>query len=557
MAIRHGFSFKVSVGLLMGLALSLSACTEKTSTGVWVDATVDLAKSPNSAVTYHDVASQIYRTGASYPYNALPSKGNVNVLVVPIEFKDYPFVQAKLGTDGTDDHRLTDINTLFNGSDEDTKYWKSLSGFYKESSFEQLNITATIAATYKMTETPEAFLTPPENGKSYDGTSKIVALMRTVIADYKTKNGADSTKKFDSDGDGVIDGLYLVYSCYDYQRAKQHGLSENESYWAFSTNDNSAPSVDSPIGGNFMWASYDFMYTGVAEKSGVDAHTFIHETGHLLGLDDYYNYDDINNNEKIAAKYRRFAPMGALDMMDYNILDHDIWSKFALGWASPYVLDSKVQLPATVTLKDSVSSKGDFLIIPSASGYNGTAFGEYLVVELYSPTGLNALDAKKSYGSTRPKGFRTPGVKIYHVDSRLAKFVAGVGSYDEEPTLAKLAESKTGQFYTVVANNTPSYSYDNPGYRLIHLLESNGVLTFDNYDASTGKDLTTSSYANDSTLFSGAEGHNRFSMKKFSSFFENGQKFNNGQAFPYSIRINQVKTDSEGASSVSLTIAAA
>jgi M6 family metalloprotease-like protein len=557
MAIRHGFSFKVGVGLLMGLALSLSACGDNVSTGVWVDPTADLVKTASSAITYHDVASQIYRTGSSYPYNAMPSKGNVNVLVVPIEFKNYPFAQTVVGTDGTDNHRLTDLNTLFNGSDEETKYWKSLSGFYKESSFDQLNITATIASVYEMNQTPEEFLTPPENGKSYDGTSKIVALMRTVITDYKTKNGADSTKKFDSDGDGVIDGLYLIYSCYDYQRAKKHNLDENESYWAFSTNDNSAPNIESPVGGNFMWASYDFMYTGVAEKKGVDSHTFVHETGHLLGLDDYYNYDDIENNEKTAPKYRRFAPMGALDMMDYNILDHDIWSKFALGWASPYVVDSSIKLPVTVTLKDSVSSKGDFLIIPSVSGYNGTAFGEYLVVELYAPTGLNALDATTSYGSTRPKGFKTPGVKIYHVDSRLAKIVANVGTYDEAPTLAKLAASKSGDYYNVLANNTPSYSADNPGYRLIHLLESNGVLTFDNYDASTGKDLTTSSYANDSTLFSGSEGHNRFSMKRFSSFFENGTKFNNGQAFPYSIRINQVKTDSEGASSVSLTIASA
>lgn len=536
---------------LIGASLSLSGCNDNVSLGVWVDATAALAKKDYSAVTYNDILKQTYRTGSSHPYSATPSKGEVNLLVIPVEFDGYPFVNETKSID-----RIKDINTLFNGTDEETNYWKSLSGFYDESSFHSLKLKATIAETYKMNMAPESFLqVPNESGKSLDGTSAVVALMRKCVDSYKTAHGADSTKQFDSDGDGVIDGIYLVYSFYDYQVAKKLSISANESYWAFTTYDNTASSVESPVGGNFMWASFDFMYTGVKEGVGVDSHTFCHETGHMLGLADYYNYDDINDNEKVDPKYRHFTPTGALDMMDYNILDHDIWSKFALGWAKPYVVDSSLSFPLTVTLGDSVSSNGDFIIIPdSSSVYNGTAFGEYLVLELYSPTGLNKLDSLASYSGTRPKGFRSAGLKISHVDSRLARISAGVGTYDDAPTKEKLAASTSAGYYNVVASNTPSSSSDNPGYRLNHLLESNGVLTFDNYDPEKNTNYANVSYANDSTLFSGSTGHNRFSMKAFASFYENGEKFNNGHAFGYALRVNRIKKASDGSYSVSLTI---
>ena len=45
---------------------------------------------------------------------------------------------------------------------------------------------------------------------------------------------------------------------------------------------------------------------------------------------------------------------------------------------------------------------------------------EYLLIEYYTPTGLNELDAKNKYDS-RPIGFSKSGIKIYHVDSRIAK----------------------------------------------------------------------------------------------------------------------------------------
>lgn len=242
-------------------------------------------------------------------------------------------------------------------------------------------------------------------------------------------------------------------------------------------------------------------------------------------------------------------------MMDYNILDHDAWSKWALGWTKPKILMNTITMPTTVTLSESEST-GDMLVIPDASSsFNGSAFGEYLVVELYTPDGLNQLDSSKQYRDSYPRGFKMPGVKIYHVDSRLAlikdqKFANYLDSSDAlTPTL--LASSTSTNYYAVAASNTPSYSLVNQGYRLIHLMESGAVNTLQNYP-------DTSSVATDGSLFVGSEGHNLFSMNRFASFFENGEHFNNGHGFGYSLEVNAIvgnaQADGSARYSVSLTV---
>jgi M6 family metalloprotease-like protein len=536
----------VPLALVFGLALGGCNLNSETTSTHWVDDDGKVASGAASSLTYHDLTKQLYPSLRGHK-TALPSQGDVNVLVIPVEFSGYPFSES----------RLTDLNHVFSGTNEDTSYWQSLSGFYQQSSYGALNLQCTLSETYALGVSPYDFVAL--NASEETATSKTRDVLRSAVSAYKTAHGADSTKKFDNDGDGYIDGVYLIYSYYDYDTAKNqysHEVNSN-TYWAFTYWDtSSAANVDSPTGNAYFWASYDFMYEGVKEGSGVDAHTFIHETGHLLGLDDYYNYDD-NDQESnlVPLKYRHYAPMGGLAMMDYNILDHDAWSKWALGWTKPKILMNTITMPTTVTLSESEST-GDMLVIPDASSsFNGSAFGEYLVVELYTPDGLNQLDSSKQYRDSYPRGFKMPGVKIYHVDSRLAlikdqKFANYLDSSDAlTPTL--LASSTSTNYYAVAASNTPSYSLVNQGYRLIHLMESGAVNTLQNYP-------DTSSVATDGSLFVGSEGHNLFSMNRFASFFENGEHFNNGHGFGYSLEVNAIvgnaQADGSTRYSVSLTV---
>ena len=54
----------------------------------------------------------------------------------------------------------------------------------------------------------------------------------------------------------------------------------------------------------------------------VDSHTFRHESGHIFGLEDLYDYSG------------NYLPMGGFTLQVNNLGDHDPYSRLALGWGS-------------------------------------------------------------------------------------------------------------------------------------------------------------------------------------------------------------------------------
>ena len=135
----------------------------------------------------------------------------------------------------------------------------------------------------------------------------------------------------------------------------------------------------------------------------LNASTYIHETGHLLGLDDYYDYYENTGSDE---------GLGNADMMDSTVGDHNAYSKLILGWVTPTVITST----QTVSINPFESS-GEFLMI--LLDYDGTYFSEYLIIDLYSATGLNKMHADIE-GSFLYDGARF-GARIYHVSSSIKK----------------------------------------------------------------------------------------------------------------------------------------
>lgn len=496
-------------GVVSGISKGEATITGKTNDGNFTDSVTVTVKEVDTTYNNYYKATNVdpdlslQELQKSSDADSIPtSSGTKNILVVPVEINGYSFNNSI----------LSDLEIAFNGQGDSKLYWESVKSFYDKSSFGKMDLNFVIADVY---ESNKSISELAKAESSYNEKTQYISEL--VVKDYKTKNGSTSTQQFDSDSDGYIDALWMIYSC-------PNSTYDRDFYWAYVywNNWNISPDTSSPVAGAYGWASYDFMYEKGSNK--VDAHTYIHETGHLFGLDDYYNYDDDSDR----------TSLGGVDMMDYNVIDHNSWSKMSLGWVKPYVVTGN----AEITINPAVSS-GDCILIPDrTSGWNGTSYDEFILLELYSPTGLNYKDATTSYNSAMV--YDTYGIRMYHVDSRLAKIqYINDGWYYTgyaEPSQVN-SQTNSNTYFQMAHSNTPSYSY-NENYQLIHLINADNTNSFANGYAANNDDLFQSG--------------DTFSMSAYSKFFANGTKFNNGNALGYNISFINV---SAASATIRITVA--
>lgn len=148
------------------------------------------------------------------------------------------------------------------------------------------------------------------------------------------------------------------------------------------------------------------------------AECLIHETGHVLGLIDYYDSDD--NNGGLNGGLGRFS------LMDANQGDLDPFSKAILGWVSPTLV---YEQNYEVTLEP-FTTTGDCLFISKLD--NGTYFDEFYVISSYTPDGLNEYKHDMEYGL-----YSISGVLIYHVNFRTKKDITNVTNIEKYISLFK------------------------------------------------------------------------------------------------------------------------
>jgi M6 family metalloprotease-like protein len=456
--------------------------------------------------------------------DALTSSGSPKVLVLPIEISGYTFSAQT----------LTDINAALNGNGKsDTGYWESLSSFYKKSSFGAFAPSYTIAPKYVSGLTPSGLMALETSTLSASS-----AIVRKAFDNYKSVTG-DSGSQFDQDSDGMIDSIIMLYSCPDASKSATIAKldSNYDVFWAYCYWDYDkygTGTASQPIPMSYFWASYDFLYEG-AQSPAVDAHTLIHESGHLMGLDDYYSYDTVTyQGQKVTP-----APMGGVAMMDMNVTDHDAFSKLSLNWVKPYVVtgDSKITI-------NPAESSGDCILIPAkGSTWNGTAFDEYMLLELYTPTGLNQLDSATKY-SYDPLGYTAAGVRLTHVDSRIAKYtldnngnVTG-STYVADPNAAYSSED----YYGVPESNSVSRRLGaaaTGGFNLVTLIQADYPTNTLQYGLNQG---------DNGNLFTTGDS---FTFSAYSKFFAKSSTLDNGKTFGYKISF-----DSVSATSATITITA-
>ncbi|MFA6627617.1 MAG: hypothetical protein WCQ80_03235 [Bacilli bacterium] len=318
---------------------------------------------------------------------SIPSIGDVQGLVVPINFTDYAFTTTE----------LIDLEKAFNGTAAQTG-WESVSTYYQKSSYQQLNLSFTLLPTFQTGRNSSYY-----RGLFNDGGYPEDEIMADILAYY---DSSIDYSEYDADNNGEIDAIYLIYAApVDYDH--------DSLWWAWVTYfyEDEPATYDGVTANYYMWAGSDFMDDVMNDKGTnwsfddiyvtVNATTYIHETGHLLGLDDYYDYD---------LKEGPVGGLGGADMMDMAVGDHSVVSKYLLDWITPTVV-----LNTQTTTLSSFSSTGEALIIYKD---DLSPFSEYIILIYFTPDGLNSIT--KGYNGL----FNTSGVLIYHVDARIEE---GIG----------------------------------------------------------------------------------------------------------------------------------
>lgn len=531
---------KIKSILILASTILLSSCTiydrvgSLESSSDYTSSNSKNSSSSTSPDAYVPTKSELKGINITEIEHNTPSTGAPKVLVLPIQFTDNKFTSDE----------LSDMEKVIAGSSEDTNYWESLKSFYYKSSYGKLNIDFTFADPYTYSGTAKSFYNKYGSGNNVDYEIGPAYVMAQAVKQYKSENNTKCTE-FDEDEDGYIDSVIMVYS-------EEYTPSYDESgalFWAFrywaieqsrGTYDYPSANESSPVGYSYMWLSQDFFHEGSDE--GLDAHTLIHEFGHMLGADDYYNGSS-------SRSHSTENPAGGKLMMDNNVLDHDAFNKLQYGWVSPYYVTDSCEITIS-----SFESSGDCILLADENCWNGSPFDEYVLIELFTPTGLNELDSATQYSGfyyPNPKnasygsGYQSAGIRMWHVDNRLWEYKsynndsgAYLGAqYCSDENVAN--DTLTSGYYLggVAASNTYDYLapvVDDDDIRVLKMISSQGT-SFKAGSSSTDSDLF-----HEGDKFSIADS----SLKnKFSKYFANKTTLHNGNSLPWTVEITSLSDD--------------
>lgn len=492
--------------------------------------------------------------------SVMPSLGDANLLVIPVHLPG--------GNEYKTDKVKSDIEKVFFGDKDDSSLgFKSVKQYYSEASYGKFNLSGTVTDWFDAT----TLVSDVKDITSGTEGTIVNKILRGAV-DWAGSFQGINLKDFDNNEDGNIDGVYLVYDHLDWTTENyiQHESNPqfdsstlNQAFWNFTYWDFYSESKnDEPTTSGFSWSSFDMMYTSYCERNKndtpdlsdlskikLDSHTFIHEFGHLLGLDDYYSSSDSS-----------YHPAGESTMMDQNIGDLDSYSKMLLGWVTPYVVYGTSEITITNVSKNSGNS---VIVIPSNYAeisqsvedaikgnridkfrYTFNPFSEYLMIDLYTPDGNNEQDTYGPYVFDRSAMANKVGVRIYHIDSRIFKckvvdYMGGqklvyVDGYvwdgqmlaDDEailmPISNNMSESKNFQL-------PQSFDY----FDQIRLLESSGINTFDKNGMMTNQTL----YYSESKPFD--------IMSYGYQFFNGRYTYDDGNELPFKVKVLNVEDKGE------------
>ena len=348
---------------------------------------------------------------------AIPTKGTIEALVILIDFADE---QANQVT-----RPASYLESLVFASTG-----KSLKTYYRENSYGQLDVGGSVTPWLRSNLSFNNYYV---NRDRVDGTADDYGfdVSRSAYSpgvDPYPKNVwgivmeavsladpfVDFTR-FDNDGDGVVDALFVVHGGFG---AEETGINP-DNIWSHKSNvadylesvhvspfDAAGGSADGVVIGNYVMLP-------ISGRLGV----FCHEFGHVLGLPDLYSTDpETGQQASVVGVFDLMDNGGWLEAGSGATPAHlGAWSKYQLGWIDPVAVElgvgktSRIDNVRIFSAASLTGSQTFYRVLANPAGPDWSSkkpgTGEYFLLE-------DRLAGEDNFDRYLPSS----GLAIWHVD---------------------------------------------------------------------------------------------------------------------------------------------
>lgn len=275
-----------------------------------------------AAPTGEQAVQRMAARRAARPNSVMPRKATkpsslpTKLLVLVVNFKDIKMKSA---------HNATYFESALNTGSNSAK------AFFNESSDGHYVPTFDIFGPLTLDNNESVYGANDKDGDDVDPARMAIdACAKAAAAGCNFAN-------YDSDGDGTVDNVYIIYA----GKGEADGGADN-TIWPHSWDVKSAGYNQSYNGKRIGHYACSSELDGSGNFDGIG--TFCHEFSHVIGLPDYYDTD-------YGKNYDNDATPGKWSLMDggsYNDNPplYSIFDKYFMGWATPKILKGK----ETVTL---------------------------------------------------------------------------------------------------------------------------------------------------------------------------------------------------------------